>query len=324
MSIFIVIPTIRNLSFLAAWGKEFSGCSMIVVEDHDRQKIETPQRKGKHMFHYTWRDIQNDFGNKEWIFSRQNAGIRSYGFWKAYALGADIIVTLDDDCYPAQEKFIAQHITNLSMTAPRRWTTTYPHPSFLYTRGIPYSIRRERRVVVSHGLWSNKIDLDGQTQLKHPSINLPPYPPIAQAISPGAYFPLCSMNMAFTREVVPLMYFPLMGKDPKGRAWGYDRFDDIWAGVFAKKIMDHLGLAVVNGSPFVEHKKASDPHKNLLKEKRGTAVNDWLWKRVDEVRLTKETPAECYLELARNVQLPNARYFNKLKEAMEIWAHLFL
>jgi reversibly glycosylated polypeptide/UDP-arabinopyranose mutase len=324
MKIFLVIPTIRNLDFLAAWSDAFADCSILIVEDGPKKTVQAPRIPYKEMLHYCWQDIRDEFGHHEWIFSRKNAGIRSYGFWKAYALGADIIITLDDDCYPVDPHFVQTHVANLSFKAPDGWMPTYPRQEFIFTRGIPHSIRGMRRVVVSHGLWTNKIDLDAQTQLRHPDINLPAHPSLFQWIPPDIYFPMCSMNLAFHRDATPLMYFPLMGADPEGSLWGYDRFDDIWAGIFAKKIIDHLGWSVVNGSPFVEHRKASDPNKNLLKEKRGLVVNEWLWKRVDEVRLTKKTPAECYEELATNIRFPNVRYFNKLKEAMTIWASLFL
>ena len=135
---------------------------------------------------------------------------------------------------------------------------------------------------------------------------------------------MCSMNLAFRREATPLMYFPLMGEDPSGTRWGYDRFDDIWAGIFAKKILDHLGLSVVNGSPFVEHRKASDVKKNLLKERRGMAVNEHLWEWVSVARLTQKTPALCYEELAAKIAFPETRYFRNLRDAMRIWARLFV
>jgi len=35
---------------------------------------------------------------------------------------------------------------------------------------------------------------------------------------------------------------------------------------FKREILDYLSLSAINGSPFVEHKKASDPFKNLQKE----------------------------------------------------------
>jgi len=323
MNIALVIPTIRDLTFLSSWNNQFKTCDLFIIEDHAKKEITIPKGIYKSIHHYDWSDIQNDFGKNEWIFSRQNAGIRSYGFWKAYKSGADIIITIDDDCYPVDRDFVKRHEKNLSLSAPVSWTTTYPHPDFLFTRGVPYRLRNKQTVVISHGLWTNQIDLDAQTQKKLPPIDLPPYPPMLQFIPKGLYYPMCSMNLAFRRNVTPLMYFPLMGKAPDGSSWGFDRFDDIWAGIFAKKIIDHLGLSAVNGSPFVEHRKASDIAKNLKKEKRGIAINEILWKLVDDVHLTKRTPAACYTELAEKIKFPNTPYFLKLKKAMKIWAKVF-
>ena len=322
--IYIVIPTIRSLSFLKEWGKEFKNTNLVIVEDHKTQEIEPPTKGFQRIHQYTWENIRNDFGKDEWIFSRKNAGIRSYGFWKAYELGADVIMTLDDDCYPVDRDFVSQHLENLHTKAPTGWFPTFPDRRFVYTRGFPYRIRNKQQVVISHGLWTNKIDLDGVTQQKHPDIHIPSYPSILQFVPPKQYFPMCSMNLAFSRIATPLMYFPLMGFDPNGKPWGYDRFDDIWAGIFAKKICDHLGLSVVNGSPFIEHRKASGAETNIRKEKNGMIVNETLWNNVDAVRLTKKSVPECYLELAQNVKFPNERYFDSLRKAMSIWINLFL
>lgn len=323
MRTFLVIPTIRNLDFLSAWGSLLNESHLIIIEDHKTKQIDAPKNAFKDTLHFTWDDIHRDFGRDEWIFSRQNAGIRSYGFWKAYTLGADVIITIDDDCYPTDEDFVTQHVDNLQSRAPEGWFATFPHPKYMFTRGFPYGNRNKLKTVISHGLWSNKMDMDAKTQLATGDVNMPPYPPIRQFIPIGVYFPMSSMNLAFVREITPLMYFPLMGKDPQGNAWGYDRFDDIWAGIFAKKIIDHLGRAVVSGSPFVEHKKASDPQKNLIKERSGLRINEGLWKLVDDTRLTKTSPAACYRELAEKIRFPKEDYFDHLRRAMIIWSQLF-
>jgi hypothetical protein len=323
MNIFLVVPTIRSLHFLSEWKKQFSKCNLLIVEDHPDIQIKDPQEQFKNIFHYSWKDIQKDFRGDEWIFSRKNAGIRSYGFWKAHQLGADCIITLDDDCFPVDNNFVEQHIANLTTRAPHKWFATFPHPDFVFTRGFPYTIRHKHTIVMSHGLWSNKIDLDGITEKKYPDINIPPYPPIREFIPEGVYFPMCSMNLAFTRTAIPFMYFPPMGFDPQGKAWAYDRFDDIWAGIFAKKICDHLGLAVVNGSPTVEHRRASIVKENVKKERLGIKINEYLWEAVDNVCLTKITPAACYKELAEKIHFPKNTYFEKLRRAMIIWSQLF-
>jgi hypothetical protein len=52
-------------------------------------------------------------------------------------------------------------------------------------------------------------------------------------------------------------------------------------------------------------------------------TNEILWKHVREVKLTKGKPKDCYIELAEKVKFPKGIYFQKLKEAMIIWANLF-
>ncbi|MBP9814114.1 hypothetical protein KBC80_02870 [Candidatus Woesebacteria bacterium] len=323
MNIFLVIPTIRSLSFLSEWKEQFKECSLIIVEDHKEKEIVAPTSGFRDIYHYCWKDIRQEMQENEWIFSRQNAGIRSYGFWKAHELGADVVITLDDDCFPVGEGFVDQHVSNLLDKAPSHWFPTFPHPSYMFTRGFPYAVRGTLPVLVSHGLWSNKMDMDAKTQLAIGDVNVLAYPPLRQFVPSGYYFPMSSMNLAFTRQAIPLMYFPLMGKDPNGVSWGYDRYDDIWAGIFVKKIVDHLGFAVVNGSPFVEHKKASDPEVNLVKEKEGMLENEKLWKEVSRVTLTGTTVKECFEELLCAKFFEKSDYFRKLQKAMRIWVALF-
>lgn len=322
----IIIPTIRSLNFLKQWRQEFRDCIGIIIEDHKKQEIETPTKYFKKVYHYTWNDIDKDLGKNSWIMPRKNAGIRSYGFWKAWQLKTDIIITLDDDCYPVgwTGYFIQQHLKNLSLFAPIDWQPTFPHRKYMYTRGIPYGIRDQKEVVISHGLWTNILDFDAPTHLLHQGLSIPEGFEFIEFIPKSYYFPMCSMNLAFKTKITPLMYFPLMGYDRNGNHWGYDRFDDIWAGIFAKKIIDHLGLAAVNGSPFVEHKKASNVFKNLQKEAKGIETNEDLYQEVDKVRLTAKTVLKCYEELTEKIAFRHEEYFQHLKKAMRVWASLFL
>jgi len=348
----VVIPTIRNLSFLREWRDEFKDCLGVIVEDHAKKEIETPKKYFQKVCHYTWKDIDKSLGKNSWIISRKNAGIRSFGFLKAWELKADIIITLDDDCYPVAPtqsgrrsaeanfhlrgrsprneperrrtvNFVQQHLENLFLYAPTDWQPTYPHRRYFYTRGIPYSIRNKKEVVISHGLWSGVLDFDAPTQLLHNHLQVPENFDFIEFIPQSYFFPMCSMNLAFKTKITPLMYFPLMCYDPEEKHLGYDRFDDIWAGLFAKKILDHLGLSIVNGSPFVEHRKASDPFKNLQKEAKGIEANERLYKEIAKVRLSSKNTRDCYIELAEKVHFPKEDYFDYLKKAMKIWANLF-
>lgn len=324
IKVFVVIPTIRNLSFLNRWKNEFSGCHLIIVEDRWEKKAKIPDLKFSSVTVFSHKDIEEEFGKKSWIFSRKNAGIRSFGFWEAYNAGADVIITIDDDCYPAEKDFVKKHLENLRRKIPVGWQATYPNPKWMFTRGFPYKNRDVHSVSVSHGLWSGALDLDAKTEIKLLKIlNEKNYPPLTQFIPFGLFYPMCSMNLAFKREVTPIMFFPMMGTDPKGKLWSYDRYDDIWAGIFSKKIMDHLKTGVVNGSPFVNHKKASITGHNRTKELKGMKINEILWKSVEELNLKGNNPKSCYIELAQKIKFPKGIYFKKLKEAMIIWANLF-
>lgn len=322
----VVIPTIRNLDFLKAWKNEFQDCIGIIVEDHPQTKITTPKKYFKKTFHYNWSDIDKQLGRNAWIISRKNAGIRSFGFLKAYQIGCDVIITLDDDCYPVKkESFLATHLDNLSTKAPKDWSPTYPHRNYYGTRGFPYKVRNKKEVVISHGLWSNILDFDGQTQLKKLNNGKEPVlnNNLLEFIPENYFFPMCSMNLAFKTKITPIMYFPPMGYDNNGKKWGYDRFDDIWAGIFAKKVIDNLNYSVVNGSPFVVHRKASDVFENIKKEAAGIKTNETLFEKVKNTKLNNKAIKSSYLELFNKVDLPKEVYFAKLKKAARIWVDLF-
>lgn len=322
--IFLVIPTIRDLFFLKKWKDEFKNCHLIVVEDGGKKNVNVPNKNFLSVTHFNWENIDKDLGKNSWIISRRNAGIRNYGFLKAYKMGADVIITLDDDCYPVEPDFVKKHLFNLHQKSPDQWFPSYPNPKWMYTRGFPYDDRNRFPAMVSHGLWSGALDLDAKTEIKLPKLlSEKKYPPITQFIPKGYFYPMCSMNLAFRKELAPIMFFPMMGFNPEGKSWGYDRYDDIWAGIFSKKIMDHLNLSVVNGSPFINHQKASKIVHNHQKETNGMKTNEVLWKAVQAVRLTKTTPKDCYLELAKKIRFPKSKYFTKLRRAMIIWAGLY-
>ena len=322
--IFLVIPTIRDLVFLKKWKDEFKNCHLIVVEDGGMENVNVPNKNFLSITHFNWKDIDHDLGKNSWIIPRRNAGIRNYGFWKAYEMGADIILTLDDDCYPDGDKLVEGHVNNLNRKSSGKWFATYPNADWMNTRGVPYEIRNKYPVMISHGLWSGALDLDAKTEIKLPKLlTEQKYPPITQFIPKDYYYPMCSMNLAFRKEITPIIFFPMMGEDPNGLSWGYDRYDDIWAGIFSKKIMDHLNLSVVNGSPFIDHRKASKVTHNHKKELSGMITNEKIWKMVDNVELSAKTPKACYIELAGKIKFPNEKYFKRLREAMVIWANLF-
>lgn len=332
MKIGLVVPTIREeciLRFLKEWKKEFDARQdlvIFVVEDNPTKtfKIDDPK-----VVHLSWEDIDADLGEKSWIIPRRTDCVRSYGYYKAYQDGVDILITMDDDCYPGQETpyLIQSFIDNLNSPVAVGWFNTLSgriknYKDVLYPRGVPYKDTRDCQPVLCHGLWEYIPDFDGKTQLKMPDFRIQLYDAGAAPVPRGIFFPMCGMNVAVRREAIPAFYFLLMGQDKNGAAWGMHRFGDIWCGIFIKKIIDHLGVAAISGQPVIHHDRASNAEKNFQLESYGMEINEWLHREVEVVKLTGRTFKECYAELADRLPIKH-EYFSKLKSAMKIWAELF-
>lgn len=311
----VVIPSIREASlkkFLEIW-RFPKNWEIIVVEDNPHKTFELP----KEVKHYCWENIDKDLGENSWIISRRNAGIRCYGFLKAKG---DYIITLDDDCYPAEgfDNNIQNHIINLNFNYNiKSWELLTEKP----TRGFPYfNVEKEVKAVISHGLWLSNPDFDAiQTLVGNKDVELE-----QKMVCKGFYYSMCSMNLAFKKEIMSIMYFPLMGQGQP-----FDRFDDIWAGILSKKVLDYFDMYVYSGKPYINHIRESNPFVNLIKETPGIVVNEWFWKVVDKVRLQGKSLKECYKYLANNMDFEpyvkndkEREYFNKLKKAMIIWVFL--
>lgn len=321
----IVTPTIREESigqFLEAWKDEFRRQRVIIVEDNPEPTFNL----GSWVEHYSWKDINSELGENAWIIPRRSDTVRSYGYYKAWQGGSPYILTLDDDCLPEKNyrrKFLSQMRSNLKRKWRHdKWWNTLGHNG-VKPRGFPYAIRDHfRETMVHHGLWSNVPDLDSKTQKEMPDYRTPPAQRVKK-VPMGKFFPMCGMNLAFRREMIPAMYFLLMGKDLNEKSWPYDRFGDIWTGLFVKKICDHLEYPMSSGAPSIHHSRASNVETNWIKEKPALPVNEELWRQVDRVHLTGKSVSECYSEMAEKLEMDGS-YWKKLKEAMKIWVSLFV
>jgi hypothetical protein len=337
MNIAVVIATCRQESikrWLAAWKEDLSETAVIVVEDNPTIQFELPTAGYQHVEQHAWDDIDGALGDKSWIIPRRTSAIKSYGFLRAAQLGADAIWTLDDDCFPERTGPYLRSIESImdeEHVDDRHWFNTiygeYAGEDWLYPRGYPYDIRK--KTAVHHGLWSNIPDLDGVTALKYPDFRTGEACDVEQ-VPFGKLFPMCGMNLTFTREMLPAMYFMLQGHRRDSTElvkMPYDRFDDIWAGLFAKKIADHLHLPVTTGFPSIIHTKESDPQERVKKEAPGLIAQELLWPLVRDWPLDGSSVAECYASLSFGVRewarvLPNPDYWRSLSNAMATWTEL--
>lgn len=318
----VVVPTIREdclKRFLDEWRDDLCGARIIVVEDNPERSFDAGGAD-----HYSHAEIDRDLGEDSWIIPRRSSAIRSYGTLIAVRGGAEFIWHLDDDCYPEPGRR-GSYLTELrdiltALAPPASWWNTLDG---IYPRGYPYGIRAaERPVMAHHGLWSNVPDLDGRTQLAMPGFRLPPAEH-AEHVPPGLFFPMCGMNLAFRGEAARLFYMLLMGRSQAGTPFPFDRFDDMWAGLLVKRIMDHLGWAVTSGAPSVEHSRASDAERNARIEAPGIEAHERLWPVIAGADLTGSDAADCYRQLSAVVAGFGDGYWPLLGAAMTRWADLW-
>jgi len=281
----VVVPTIREeclQAFLAAWKFLFDlhRVELIVVKDGDEPALDhytyhrENDKKGPHFV-----DCCNDprmllKENADLIFNRTDA-VRNFGF--AYiALNlptVEYIITFDDDVAPIPDTDpIEEHKAILSQRAPLSWMSSTAFGG-MYMRGMPYVVRNEAPIMLSHGVWHGVPDLDAPTQLLNPELKNY-YGPFYRGVVPsGAYFPVCGMNVAFRRKALKYAYWAPMGP----RAFGLGRWADIFMGVKLKEYFDSARWAIFTGGAPVRHTRASNVWKNLAAESTVLELNESFW-----------------------------------------------
>ncbi len=347
LDLYVVTASIRNLDNLAPLLKNLNcgnmkDCALhVIVIDEIDGLVRKHNRKIMSAFGDT-----RFFGRAErsqWFKSRFCSGFEKYetviperchaetsfGFMVAYEEGADVIIELDDDVASHNEYHIGEHLGNLfndngvTMSTSGKWYNTLENLGFddglrLFPRGHPYAkdcrktdyawSSKSSRCVLNMGLWSGDLDLDAVTLVYHsglegkcqiPSQGLRKRKVI---VGGGSYFALCSMNTAFQSKLVPAFYQLYMNQ------FGVDRFDDIWSGIFLKKIVDYMNEKMCIGAPLVTHIKAPrDSFSDLKKEIDGMSLNERLWRIVDDISLSGSTYLDAYISLIQGLKTKIAR-----------------
>ena len=260
-------------------------------------------------------------------------------------------VFLDDDTLPQDgEHFFGRHLANLGfegeirrVASDEQWVNVLYQSADehgLYPRGYPYSAMDETvetdtvrvedgEVVASQGLWTNVPDLDavrilmdGDLQGQAQTRTVPGDFGEDFVAARGNYLTVCSMNLAFRREVVPAFY-QLPMDDNK---WDVGRFDDIWSGVFLKRACDVLGKQIYNGRPLCEHNKAPrSTFDDLHNEVAGLELNEYVWRLIDDAGGDATDYAEAYRAMADALletdagSYRNGKFLHYVGEHMHSW-----
>lgn len=304
----VVLPTCRPdqlAHWYAQWEEQFDLHKPTVYIIHDALEVSKATLPAHHC---CWADIDRDWADSALIFPHHTDGVRCYGFWLAVKQGADIVITLDDDVVPDGDS-IGGHIQALTPVFSERWL----YAASIRTRGLPY--RDTTTVitpVISHGLWSGVPDLDAPSQLIQPDQTAKG---IAGKVERGMYFPQSGMNLAFRKEILPVMFWP-----PMGPSLPYERFGDIWAGVISQCVCAHLGLPVMNAYSWVRHDRLSNVFFNLELEAPGIRENERFWRLVDSADLTGcHDAVGCIYALASHFRRQEDHYYHTLADWMERW-----
>jgi hypothetical protein len=337
MEIYVVIASINELSNIKAFEPMLikHNCKVIVIDEgaeNVRTRNDDLLSAIPHVYYgprerAEW--FKQRFGSKYKnylsVIPERCHAETSFGFLVAYEERPDFVIELDDDVFPMQgNDIINDHVKNLSgdngvsVYSKGKWYNTLENLKLnintrIFPRGQPYT--QETRVdeyiwkdrggecVLNMGLWAGCPDLDALTILYHSGLDGrcqvegQKYKKNKIIVDEGNYFAICSMNTSFSPEIVPAFYQLYMG------FLGIDRFDDIWSGIFLKKIIDHLGYDVCLGKPLVYHeKRPRDTFKDLKKELDGIIINETLWKIVDTLEIEGKDYWDSYNSLAHSLK----------------------
>jgi hypothetical protein len=274
----------------------------------------------------------------------------SFGLLYLWAHDFEYGFFIDDDTLPHDEwDFFGRHLANLdregetveAVRSDERWVNVLHQNADehgLYPRGYPYGAMDETvetderpldRVVASQGLWTNVPDLDAVRILMDGDLEGQAQTRTDRAdfdgdfvADRGQYLTVCSMNLAFRREIVPAFYQLPMDDNQ----WDVGRFDDIWSGVFLKRAADVLGHDLLTGYPLCEHNKAPRPtFDDLNNEVPGLQLNEHLWEVVDGTAGDADSYAEAFAAMGRALRdgdwddYANGGFFTLVGETMLDW-----
>ena len=252
---------------------------------------------------------------------------RNFGILKAYEEENNVIITIDDDNFLAENDYIGLHgslseeLEIDAYNSSSDWINICDFLEtkdnrFFFVRGYPMQqrscynfninkVKKRARVVVNGGLWLGDPDIDAVTRLAAPPDVIGYKLHDNFALDFGTWSPFNSQNTALHRDTIPAYFLsPFVG-----------RFDDIWASYIVKAVADHLGDLISFGHPLV--KQCRNDH-NLWHdydlEKMVDTTDDWIISRtgienrhiVDDNEATSDMGAQIanqLLEKSQNIPI---------------------
>ena len=280
---------------------------------------------------------------------------RNIGYLRALELGVDIIISVDDDNFAGESDWLRQHISILKNSGPIPTVESnnrlvnpcqilkFNYPHRIYSRGFPMSkmysdsftvdVEGGRKTVLNMGLWTKSPDVDAYTNIVNPNLeSLGVKEDYAQTYSLAVdnYMPVNTQNTAFVRELVPAFYDVLM--DTSIHGVNLSRYDDIWGGLFALKLIHTIDHRATFGAPLGVHiRNKHDYVSDFKSELWGMILNDRIFDIVMEMNLHAKSYINGYIELTYGLEksvrkhfkdVEVLKYFSRLIRAMDIWVEM--
>ena len=347
MEVYIILPSVNELLNVKSF--EFlsfdSDCKLVIIDENNSNL----RKKNDKLLGSLQHEYYGPREREKWFKERFGSGYRKYlsviperchaessfGFLLAYENCPDMIIEIDDDVYPVKDQnIIRMHWRNLTekncVTVKSRmnWYNTLENLKLnsrgvVFPRGHPYTptARTENyswknggsSCVLNMGMWTGCPDLDAMTVLYQGGLNgrcqitATVNKRDKIIVDKGTFFAVCSMNTAFIPKIVPAFYQLYMN------CMNIDRFDDIWSGLFLKKVVDRLNDKICLGVPLVYHdKRPRDTFKNLKAELEGMAINERLWQMVDKIELDEKSYLDAYISLIHGLSDQVAKAFSSV------------
>ena len=197
------------------------------------------------------------------------AVMKNRGAVEAVRRGFDVVVMVDDDCFPyaggvqTLPQLAAAHIEALKPQHVSLFEIVTDPPS----RGTPYAdLTVKMPVAASMGFWTGIGDYCAVRQL---ATNAAPMQ-FKRTTVFGRYFPLCGMNLAFR----PAIWAPW------SNLIDVPRFDDIWMGWLWQREAYRRRHCFNLAGPLVQHSRQSNAWNNLRREAVYLEDNEALWHKI--------------------------------------------
>lgn len=304
---FCVITTTINVpAILATYARLASSVEIVVTGDertpHDEVRAALA---GLDAVTYLDPDDQRSLGYRcSEIIGWNTIQRRNIALLEAIRRRPDVIVTIDDDNYPADSTYFEHFrrvldgpVDGLAGETHHGWFDvgqTFDPP--FHHRGFPCDLRDQvpelrlepvidAEVGVAAGLWLGDPDVDAATRL----VNRPMVKSISSVaesgilVRPSTWTVFNSQNTAFRTELAPLMMvWPATG-----------RYDDIWASYAAQRVMREDDWHVHFGPPLVwQQRNPQGVVDNLAAEVLGMQRTPRLIEALDKMHLAGSSPLE--------------------------------